>query len=306
MDTRRALLVDAFTSEALTGNAAGVLPDADGLNEWQMRAVAAELSPTETAFLRSSSGDDSDAADGDFVGRFFTPDAEVNRSVPAAVAGYSFLYEDGRIDAGTHTLTTGGGDLTVDVEDSGRVWVAWSGPEIRESDLDHGRVADALGIDPATLVDIGQDLPLARAGGDRPVLLVPVNFLEHLGQADPDAAALADVCEFDGVGGIYAFTFDTLEMDSTVHGRLFESADGVREDPVTATAAGSCGAYLRRYGAFDTLPDELIFEQGDFVDRPGRVHVQVRDVVRVGGHAVTSLDGSLVVPDIQPDDIVEA
>ncbi|ELZ74763.1 diaminopimelate epimerase, partial [Haloferax larsenii JCM 13917] len=39
MDSRRALLVDAFTTEPLTGNPAGVVPDADGLDAEQMLSL---------------------------------------------------------------------------------------------------------------------------------------------------------------------------------------------------------------------------------------------------------------------------
>ena len=43
MDTRRTLLVDAFTDEPFAGNAAGVVPEADGLSATQMQAIAREL-----------------------------------------------------------------------------------------------------------------------------------------------------------------------------------------------------------------------------------------------------------------------
>lgn len=299
MDTRRALLVDAFASEPLTGNGAGVVPDADGLNGDQMRAIASEFAQSETAFLLPS-------GEADRRVRYFTPTTEVDVCGHATIASHAFLHEDGSIGAGTHTLETNVGVLDIEVEETGRVWMTQDGPEIRESDLDHERVAAALGIDPAALVDIGQDLPLARASTGLPFLVVPVNFLEHLGQAEPDPTAVEELAEGADVTGVYAFTFDTLEMDTTVHGRMFAPGIGIEEDPATGTASGACGAYLRRYGAFDTLPDEMIFEQGHFLDRPGRVHVQARDVVRVGGHGVVSLDGRFVVPDRESDDIVEA
>ncbi|NIS36246.1 MAG: PhzF family phenazine biosynthesis protein, partial [Actinobacteria bacterium] len=41
--------------------------------------------------------------------------------------------------------------------------------------------------------------------------------------------------------------------------------------------------YLRHVGAFSPMPDELVFEQGHFVDRPGRVRVRLDEVVKVGG-----------------------
>lgn len=54
------------------------------------------------------------------------------------------------------------------------------------------------------------------------------------------------------------------------------------------------------------MPDELRFEQGHFVDRPGTVRVQVGAEIRVGGRAVQSFDGEIVVPEFADDDIIEA
>lgn len=314
MDTRRVLLVDAFATGPLTGTVAGVVPDADGLNERQMQAVAREVAASATAFVLPS-----DEAERGV--RWFGPSTEIGRCDHATVATAGFLFEDGRIEAGTHALETNDGVLDVEVEETGRVWISQEGPEIRESDLDRERVADALGIDPAALADIGQDLPLARAATGRPVLVVPVNFLEHLTSATPDAAAVEALTEEVGVTAVYAFTFDTLDADSTAHARLFapgggtaggETADeGTADDgtnvaPATGTASGACGAYLRRYGAFDIVPEEMRFEQGHVLDRPARVHVRASGAVQVGGHAVTALDGRIVVPTREPDDIVEA
>ena len=98
---------------------------------------------------------------------------------------------------------------------------------------------------------------------------------------------------------------------------MFAPAAGVDEDPVTGTASGAVGAYLREIEAFGEaaggdssateLPEEMVLEQGHFVDRPGTVRVWAReDPVTVGGRAVTALEGSVVVPEPDDDDILEA
>jgi len=299
MDTRQALLVDAFTDEPMTGNPAGVVPDADGLATEQMQSIAAELGASETALLLPS-----DSADRRV--RYFTPTNEVDLCGHATIASHAALFERDEIDADEHTLETEAGVQTITVEDDGTVWMTQNQPEIHDVDLDYQRVADALGIDVAALRDIGSDLPLAWTSTGLPFVAIPINFLEHLGNADPDVAAIEAISEEVDTAGVYAFTFDTLEEESTLHGRMFAPKEGVPEDPVTGTASGAVGAYCRRYGAFDTLPEEMRFEQGDFVDRPGRVRVRIGDEVQVGGRAVTVLDGNLVVPAESDDDIIEA
>ncbi|PSP43951.1 PhzF family phenazine biosynthesis protein [Halobacteriales archaeon QH_10_70_21] len=300
METRRALLVDAFTSEPLSGNAAGLVPDAGGLGAAAMQAIARELNASETAFLTES-----EAADRRI--RYFTPGQEVDLCGHATVASHAWLAEAGEIDAGTHSLETNVGVIEVTVDD-GMVWMTQDDAVVETVDVAYERVADALGADPATLRDVGADLPLATASTGLGFLVVPVNFLAALSGLEPDTGAIAALTEELDVTGVYAFSFDALDVDSTLHGRMFAPAAGVDEDPVTGTASGAVGAYLREVEAFDgELPEEMVLEQGHFVDRPGTVRVRARsDPVEVGGRAVTALDGSVVVPEFDDDEIIEA
>ncbi|MGQ4554521.1 PhzF family phenazine biosynthesis isomerase [Halobellus sp. GM3] len=299
MDIRRALLVDAFTAEPLAGNAAGVVPEANDLATDQMRAIARELAVSETAFVLPS-----ETADRRL--RYFTPSQEVDLCGHATIAAYAHLYEDGAVDPGEHTVETHVGVLDIEIEDDGTVWMTQESPSVRRVAIDYERLGEALGVDPATLSDVGADAPTAVASTGLPFLMVPVNFLENLGRIDPDPAAIEALGDEYDVAGVYAFTFDALSADATLHARAFAPGLGVTEDPVTGTAAGACGAYLREIGAFDEFPDEMRFEQGHYLDRPGRIRVRVGADVRVGGRAVTSLDGRLTVPPEDDDDIVEA
>ncbi len=298
VETRRACLVDAFTDEPLRGNAAGVIPDAEGLTDEQMEAVARELGASETAFLLPAETDDADRRV-----RYFTPETEVDLCGHATVGSHALLYADGGIEAGTHALETNVGVLEIEIESGGRVWMTQDDPEIREVDADYDRLGSALGIDPAAMRDVGADLPVAYASTGLPFLVIPVNFLEHVGNAEPDMGAIEDLSEEFDVAGVYVFTFDTLNADSTLHARMFAPSAGVPEDPVTGTASGAAGAYLDRFGAVDT--DAMRFEQGHFLDRGGAVHVEVGERVRVGGDAVVSLEGRLLVPTAAEDDILE-
>lgn len=297
MDTRDVFLVDAFTDEPLAGNAAGVVPEAAGLDETQMQAIASELGASETAVVLES-----ETADRKL--RFFTPEAEVDLCGHATVATYALLFERDRIEAGESTVETAAGVLDIEVTPEGMVWQTQDTPTVEPVDVSHGAVAEALGIDVAALEDVGADLPMARVSTGLPFLVVPVNFLEHLGDASPDLTAVADLSERLDVAGVYAFTFDTLDAESTAHARAFAPAAGIPEDPVTGTASGACGAYLRHHGTVEET--EMRFEQGHFLDRPGIVTVRTDDKIAVGGRAVTALEGSLVVPASEDDDIIEA
>lgn len=298
MDRRRALLVDAFTTDPTAGNAAGLVPDAEGLDEGQMQAVARELHASETAFLTES-----DEADRRI--RYFTPETEVDLCGHATIASHAFLHQADVVDPGTHSLATNVGVIEVDIEDDGSVWMTQAPPETHDVDVSYEEVAAAIGVDLDALQDLEADLPLGWASTGLAFLCVPVTFLDELGAADPDMAAVEALCEEVDATGVYAFTFDTVDPDATLHGRMFAPGAGVPEDSVTGTASGAVTAYLRDHDALDSYA-ALTYEQGHFVDRPGSVRVEAAEEIRVGGRAVVSLDGDLAIPDPEDEDIVVA
>jgi len=309
METIRVLQVDAFTDEPLSGNPAGVVPDTDDLTDDQMGAIARELAVSETAFLRSS-----DAADRRI--RYFTPNQEIDRCGHATIGCFAHLHAEGDLEAGTTTLETNVGIVEIEIEDDGTVWMTQDRPTIREVDVGYGRVAEAVGVEQAALEGASADLPLAVSSTGLPFLMVPVTYLADVGNAEPDLAAIETLSETVDATGLYLFTFDTLEADSTLHGRMFAPGVGVPEDPVTGTASGAVGAYLTRYGALEgegqdgadatESATELRLEQGHYLDRPGTVRVRVDGEVSVGGRGVTVLDGRLMVPAAEDEDILEA
>lgn len=315
MDEQRCLLVDAFTDEPLSGNAAGVIPDAEGLTDAQMQAIARELAVSETAFVHSSA-----AADRRI--RYFTPTQEVDLCGHATIASHAHLHAEGSIEPGSHTLETNVGVLEIELEADGTVWMDQDRPTIEPIEADYDEFARALGLDRRALTETADYLPIARASSGLPFLMVPVDFLGSLLDIDPAFEAIERLSEEHDAAGIYAFTFDTLDGDSTLHARAFAPGAGVPEDPVTGTASGACGAYLYEVGALETDDETLRFEQGHAIDRGGLVLVQVREdtadpvetiaagdggrTVRVGGRAVTALDGTIVVPPDDDDEIIVA
>jgi trans-2,3-dihydro-3-hydroxyanthranilate isomerase len=335
--THQVQLVDAFTTEPMAGNPAGVVPDATDLSDDQMGAIAAELGASETAFVLPS-----DEADRRL--RYFTPEREVDLCGHATVAAFRSLYDRAVVSADSYTVETNVGVLDVEIDPDGTVWLTQSSPEMALVDVDYDRVAAALGVETPALSEVGADLPLARVSTGFPFLLVPVSYFEQLSAIDPDMDAVADLCRAVDAEGLYAFTFDTLESDATLHGRAFVPLAGIPEDPVTGTASGAVAAYLRHRGALDQ-PDPIVCEQGHFLDRPGRVLVRTgesddgsasdadaadadtadesatdgsdddtdadrsspaSEAPTVGGQATVVLDGDLTVPAPDEDDIVEA
>lgn len=297
METRQAFLVDACAAEPTGGAPVGVVPDGDGLADEQVAAVAGELATT----VALPDGDDF---------RVSGPAGPLEHHPAATIAAVGHQSERGEREVGSHTLSTGTGTVEVEVTSDGGVWVDQPSPTATTASVDESSVADALGIDPAAVRDVGADFPPTLLSVGIDALAVPVNFLEHLSGASPDASALAAVADDAAVDVVCGFTFDTLAADAACHLRAFappERSVGGRtvglETPALPSLAGGLVSHLFERGSIEDATTSV--EQGHFVDRPGRVHVEAGDGLRVGGHTVTSLDGSVTVPPDEDDDIIE-
>ena len=114
-------------------------------------------------------------------------------------------------------------------------------------------------------------------------------------QAKPDYVALAAADGEKSATGTCLFAaYDSGSADIEV--RSFAPACGVNEDPVCGSGNGSVAAFMR----FHRMPliqrTSLLSSQGQKLGRAGRVHLDITpDAVKVGGAAVTCIDGHLTV-----------
>lgn len=293
----RLVVVDAFTRIPGSGNRAGVYPDAGNVDEASMQRAAAAVAASETAFVLPP-------PDGAAVRlRYFTPQSEIAFCGHATVASFHWLVESGALAApASHVLDCPAGRVDIDLEltEDGitRVWMAtprypWEPSPIAGATL--------LGLLGGSQSMRDQPLPIERSGHH---LYVAIGKRADLWSLAPRWDALAQEGERFGVRGYYVFTRDVLEPGSVTHGRYFAPALGVREDPVTGSASGPLAEYLARHSVLALPPEGGAVrgraEQGDAMGKPGRVELEVRgttgaiEAVRVGGQAITVLDGSLL------------
>lgn len=278
------LVVDVFATEPMAGRPVAVFPDAD-LTDGQYCAVGDELGATGTL-----------AAEPDGL---YAVGARAD--VALAVASGALVEQDH--DPGPTTVQ-GHRELSVDIAPDGTVTVDMPPADSRPVEVAESEVADALGVDRAALADVGADLPLARVSAGAGYLAVPVNFMEHLGSADPDREWVAGILDKADAEALYAFSFDTLAAGTDWHARVF-----TREGEVAASAraAAATARYVLRQGALDADREKLVAASGHFVDRPSRVGVDLTGAdPEVAGTALTVFDGTVTVPEPDDDDILEA
>jgi PhzF family phenazine biosynthesis protein len=300
-NTYRIYQVDAFTHVRFTGNPAGVVPDAAGLDDAQMQAIARELNNSETAFILPPRGPGHDVHV-----RFFTPTTEVPVCGHATIAShYVRAIEGTHLQGRVHQLT-GAGVLAVDVEPTApadfRIWMHQREPtfgalltgEKRRVLLTALRLSDdELGEGPIQIVSTGHSK-----------VMVPLRDRGVLNALAPDLGALAALSQTIGCNGFHAFTLANPDSDTLAHARMFAPAIGIAEDPVTGNANGPLGAYLvqHRLVPHVQLHSGLSgwIRQGEAIGRPGRVRVDVSvdprgmpNHVRIAGDAVIAFRGEL-------------
>jgi trans-2,3-dihydro-3-hydroxyanthranilate isomerase len=291
-------IVDAFTREPGAGNRAGIVLDAPELAAEEMLAIARAVAASETAFVRPGS-------DGvDYAFRYFAPGSEIDFCGHNTVATFHLLAELGRARApGRYTLACPAGRVEVELEsvhDHTRVWMATPRAPWEPCAIPLERLALLLGGSRSMLAS---HLPVMRSGFK---LYVPLERRSDLTTLTPRWNELAAEGLQHGVKGFYAFTLETQEPGHISQARFFAPALGVREDPVTGSASGPFAEYLALQGVL-SLPAaggtvRATAEQGYAMDKPGQAELEVSgrpgtiERVRVGGVAVTVLQGTLRVP----------
>ena len=265
--------VDAFTKEKLSGNPAGVVLDARGLTDEEMRRIARELNNSETAFILPGK-----PGEYDVQVRFFTPAKEVPVCGHATIASHYVRAMELGLDSARVVQKCGAGIFAVDVcKENGDCRVVMSqgraalGEPLSREHQD--RVLAALGV---THDDLRPGCPMASASVGSPKLMVVLRSLDKLHSLTPDLEALKELSGEIGCSGYLVFTLHPGE-EPLVHARMFGPANGVAEDPVTGIANGPMGAYLVRNGLIPATGDEVRFTavQGEAMGRPGSMEVRV-------------------------------
>ena len=218
--------VDAFVADGLRGNPAAVCRLTDPLSEGQMRAIAAEMNLSETAFLAPPT-----VAQGPVGIRWFTPEVEVPLCGHATLAsGHVLLIEEAA--GGRERVTFGSASGPLGAERVGdAVRIALPREEPVPATLPAEIVA-ALGV-PATS-------SVARGPRSRK-LLIELPTPEAVVAVRPEFGALLRSVREEEVSGIVVTARGRDGIDFV--SRFFAPWAGVPEDPVTGSAHALLGPY---------------------------------------------------------------
>jgi len=285
--------VNAFTTTRFAGNPAGVVPDADGLSDQLMLAIAGELNDiSETVFICRP-----DAQNADVQLRYFTSKTEVDLCGHATISALFTLAWLNRISGVNETkiiraqTKVGVLELGLQFAEGKPTWASMEQlvPQIQPApgaDL----VPDILGLPASALSD---QLQIGCASSGLWACFVPLKEVSYLEKIQIDSDGIQQIWqENPEFTGVYPFAFVD---QSTTQGRFFSPPKyGIFEDPVTGTASGALGAYLMAQGRMPKS-GELVARQGFEMGRGGVVKVSCNSngKMSIQGQAVAVIRGEI-------------
>ncbi len=290
--TFRCVWLDVFAERPLEGNPLAVFPEAEGLSDDEMQAIARETHLSETTFVFPTD-EARDRADG-FRTRIFAVAGEMPfAGHPTLGTAYVLARSRGLSEI---ALALRVGKIPVRFTSEG----ARPFGEMEQNDPHFGRthdrstVARALGI---AEEDLDPTLPIETVSTGNPFAIVPFRSLRVLRNLRPDAARLHDYLATTDAKYGYLVCRETDDPAASLHARMIFSGG---EDPATGSAAGPAVAWMVLHGVVPPAT-RIVIEQGDEVRRPSRIYgsSELRDGapvhVRIGGHCAEVVTGELRV-----------
>ena len=261
--------VDVFTGRPFYGNPVAVVLGGEALETEDMQRIACWVNLSETTFLLPSS-------QADYRLRIFTPQHELPFAGHPTIGSAYAALESGFVEKKKLLRQEcGAGILDLSFEDE-RIFVR--GPEPRITDVRRG-------------LPFAKKLLRIEVG---PIWIVgEVADAQELAGLKPDMGALAAFTIDHEATGITVFA-PSGEKQTAMHVRSFAPAHGIPEDPVCGSGNLAVAHYLKQTNSLKRFGERYIARQGMQMKRDGRVHVRVdEDGVRIGGRAVTCIEGTL-------------
>lgn len=277
----------AFSKDINGGNPAGVVLNADLLNEEQMLNIAQEIGYSETAFVMKSNK-------ADFMVRFFTPVDEVDLCGHATVATFNLLRDLNIIDPGNYTQETKAGILKIKVQEKS-IYMEQNTPQYFEL-INKKEIENCF---KSSIKNYINDMPIQIVSTGLKDIILPIKDLETLINLKPNLQEIEKISQKYNVVGIHAFSLDTIN-DYEAHTRNFAPRYGIEEESATGTSNGALACYLMNYLG-DEFDGNFTIEQGYSMQKPSKIKVQLEqdddniNGVYVGGTAAIIAKEKLVL-----------
>jgi trans-2,3-dihydro-3-hydroxyanthranilate isomerase len=294
----RYLIADVFSRQPFGGNQLAVFPEAEGLTDTLMQALAREFNFAETTFVFPPTDRSTVARV-----RIFTPRREVDFAGHPTIGTAAVLASLGvfatREGRGRAVLEEKVGPVSVEVEErAGAIYASLR----LEGPVETARpAAAALAVARALTVPVESVVDCWYASVGLPFCLVHLSDAPMVDRAMLDRPAWADQLADGWSPHLYLFAGD-LTPGGRLHARMFAPALGIEED----AASGSAAAALAGVAA-ERLPQSdgsfgWTVDQGVSLGRPSVLEIAATKQhgavtsVQVGGFTVLVGEGQMEVP----------
>jgi PhzF family phenazine biosynthesis protein len=270
MQTNDIAVVRVFPAGPGGGNPAPIVLEADGMNEAQMRAVAAHYGHESGFVLRPTE------AGADFRMRYFVPAHEMEMCGHATVGALWLLRKAGRWIGETARVQTPSGLVHGHVRNAGteNEYVEITQPRGRLETVDDpallARIAKVLRVEAQALLP----LPVLNASTSRVKTLIALASVAQLDALQPDFAAMRELCDALGSTGLYPYAVQSEEQ-RVFHARQFPRSSGYPEDAATGIAAAALLFGLHAHGLISADAQPVTVMQGQAMGSPSEIRVRM-------------------------------
>jgi trans-2,3-dihydro-3-hydroxyanthranilate isomerase len=291
--------MDVFTRKPLEGNQLAVFPDARGLSDAEMQAVARETNLSETTFIIPR--EPAVERENGVKVRIFTVAEELDFAGHPTLGTAAFLHRQ-----------RGECEIVLDLR-AGKVPVRFSDRdgalfgEMTQRDPMFGSIHpkqaltqevlqwDAAGLDP--------QLPIQTVSTGLTFAIVPVASLARLNSLELDWKRAAAYLANTDAKFLYFIARDVQAEQSCGSTTKRFRARMIfynSEDPATGSAAGCATAWMVEHGVVAS-EEAVLIEQGIEIRRPSQIYTRATKTtggvgnVRVGGHSVEVMCGELAL-----------
>ncbi len=293
--------LDVFTTHALEGNQLCVIPDAGGLSDAEMQALARETNLSETTFVLPRDVE-TERTKGIRV-RIFTTQEELPFAGHPTLGTAFALHGEDRRQTEVFRTRSKADRIELDLN-VGKIPVEFTFQdgrlfgEMTQRDPEFGRVhhaeevARAIGLN---LRDFDSSLPIQTVSTGNAFAIVPLRSLQAIRGLSFAYKSVAEYCAKTDAKFLYFVTREVEDKSAKLHARMI-FYNG--EDPATGSAAGPCVAWMVRHGVAQS-EERCLIEQG--LEMKRRSHMYVRATrsgdrvtnVRVGGNVVEVMRGEV-------------
>jgi trans-2,3-dihydro-3-hydroxyanthranilate isomerase len=295
--------VDVFTQTALAGNPLAIFPDAGGLNDAEMQALAREMNLSETTFIFPRDAA-TEAREGKKV-RIFTVETELPFAGHPTLGTALYLYASESTKPPEISLDLKAGKIpvrfTANSENAGRDRVDGQVfGEMRQRDPEFGApfsradVARVIGI---PVNEIDSKWPIQPVSTGFSFTIVPFRNRRTLSDLTFGYSQAAEFLRKTGANLFYFLCAERREGQLEARARMFFYGG---EDPATGSAAGCAASWMVQHGVANS-DEQVMIRQGVECRRPSEMHVRATREegrvtnVRVGGYAVEILRGTVML-----------